>query len=526
MFLTYKRINGVEYGYVVRTSRNEKEISQEIVYYLGRVIDKEKLIFKNRKYGIFHYDDKHEKFLEVPPDFDEPIQKRKNAKQKTEATIIDFGEAYFVNKFAKATGFYSLIHSIDYQNIDTIHALFTYYVVSDHANCYANEWWESSYAKILFPKAKLSSQRLSETLNAIGNPDIFQNFLVRYYQFVRGVYKNRIGILDSANEKKLESVIIDSTGIPNSSKMPITAVNNHNGVVNNEIRLIYAIHMETGMPLFFRYIAGNIIDASTISKTKDELKEQGIDIRFALFDAGYFNHKNSDILYNEGISFLTRAHLNLTICKDAIKKYSKTLCVQKNLHKYNNRFIYIKCCNCNIGQKKDHKAYLYLCKDMRAECLEKEKLMNHISYFDIEDPDDFELIKNSGLFVLISSKKLENDELLSLYYTREYVEDIFKISKNHGKLLPLCIESEGVLRGHLFMTFLATVFHKLISDEIKGSSFSTPSLLIALNTHHAEICKNKILVDEPRKNANDAYKKFNIDVPSSIPFKSISNLCG
>ena len=62
-----------------------------------------------------------------------------------------------------------------------------------------------------------------------------------------------------------------------------------------------------------------------------------------------------------------------------------------------------------------------------------------------------------GIFMLVSTMKLCKDDVLPLYYTRNQVEDIFKLCKGNSKILPINIENESTLRGHLLMTFMATI---------------------------------------------------------------------
>lgn len=85
-----------------------------------------------------------------------------------------------------------------------------------------------------------------------------------------------------------DGIWIDSTGLPNSVRMPITAVSNHNGEINEEVRLIYVMQRGTGIPFYMRYVTGNIIDITTMN----DLKAVGVDIKFAIMDAGYVTEAN------------------------------------------------------------------------------------------------------------------------------------------------------------------------------------------------------------------------------------------
>ena len=47
-------------------------------------------------------------------------------------------------------------------------------------------------------------------------------------------------------------ILVDSTGVPNATRMDITQISNHNGDINREVRLIYVIDRDNGMPIYFR----------------------------------------------------------------------------------------------------------------------------------------------------------------------------------------------------------------------------------------------------------------------------------
>lgn len=67
----------------------------------------------------------------------------------------------------------------------------------------------------------------------------------------------------------------------------------------------------TGLTLFFRYVAGNVIDVSTATYTIAELRGMGVDTRFAILDAGYHANDNADAPVAAKVSFLIRMKPNL-----------------------------------------------------------------------------------------------------------------------------------------------------------------------------------------------------------------------
>ena len=137
-------------------------------------------------------------------------------------------------------------------------------------------------------------------------------------------------------------ILVDSTGVPNATRMNITQISNHNGDINREVRLIYVIDRNNGMPIYFRYVAGNIIDVSTLITTVNELEQYGVSVSHAILDAGYFSEKNAAELFESGIPFMTRLAPNKTVFKEAAAENMDDLMSQKYAYRYGERLVFIK----------------------------------------------------------------------------------------------------------------------------------------------------------------------------------------
>lgn len=98
-----------------------------------------------------------------------------------------------------------------------------------------------NYAGLLFLNARLHSQRVSEFLAALGKEDVQRRFFTEYLAAVYG------------KEPSASGILIDSTELENASRMSTTQINNHNGEIHMEIRLIYVIDRHNRMPVYFRY---------------------------------------------------------------------------------------------------------------------------------------------------------------------------------------------------------------------------------------------------------------------------------
>lgn len=245
MYINYNTVHGIEYGTATKSVRKGSSVGKGDSIYLGRVIDKEKGIFKNRDRGLFVYDVKTNTFDSVPADYVEPKTKRKTKYASRPALVVSFGDIYLLNEFLNECGIMYAVEAIGYRNPDTIRALLAYYILSSHANCHAEDWWELTFAKYLYPDAQLASQRISEALADIGSEDAKRSFFKEYFCFLEGCEA-----LDDETEGIEDGILIDSSGLPNSIHFPLTAVNNHNGVISEELRLIYVVQQSTGMPLF------------------------------------------------------------------------------------------------------------------------------------------------------------------------------------------------------------------------------------------------------------------------------------
>lgn len=218
-----------------------------------------------------------------------------------------------------------------------------------------------------------------------------------------------------------------------------------------------------------------------------------------------------------GISFMARMKSNFKIYQNAIKKHLKSLESKENAVIYNGRLIYIKCIPCKIGQKENRRAYAYLCKDMTMYNEGQKHALERAEDENLSGAEIFDDLKKQGVFVIITTRKVANDKLLPLYYMRDRIEKVFELCKQEGKILPINVENENTLRGHLMMTFIATAALKLMTDKLKKTSLTIESAFMNLHEQHAIVYDNEFITTEPFKKMNEAYKAFKVKCPETIP---------
>ena len=500
-----QKANGVTYASVYESYRDKGKVKTKRIENLGRVIDRENGIFCHN--GITFQYTVDAGRSEVPASF-----QIESVVPETEKLILDFGDAWFLENYLSRQAFYPSILSALPNEKDTLLALVFYRLLTNRsASCHAKIWYEGNYSYLAFPHANLTSQNISRVLKELGREEVQRRFFEEYMSCIYG-------------DKCAAGILVDSTGVPNATKMDITQISNHNGDINREVRLIYVIDRDNGMPIYFRYVAGNIVDVSTLITTVSELEQYGVSVNHAILDAGYFSEKNATELFESGIPFMTRLAPNRTLFKDAAAGNLDDLMSQKHAYRYGERLVFIKKVPVEVC---GHPAYVYLCIDEDMYLMQhKRTILNALD--DNKKPDETDAaVKKLGAFALLVSEEISEDKLLPLYYTRQQVEQVFDISKNYADLLPIRVQSEQAFAGHLLVCFMATAIMQRLQQELlkrrskKAKSLNAESILDYLRNQKCKVYKEYAIPQEPRKEVNAIYDIFKVQVPYKIPLTTI-----
>jgi len=320
------------------------------------------------------------------------------------------------------------------------------------------------------------------------------------------------------------AILIDSTGLPNDINIPITTLSTHNGITSNESRLLLVVDQKTGMPLFFRYNAGNIVDVSTLRATIAELRAYKVHIAHALIDAGYYSESNIRLLYGddaetkgegEAIAFLTRLGSHLKLYKSLLLEHGGDIVQAKYMLLRRERLVYVKRVEVDLfghvgfahivldRARREDEVYRYARSVLGAgelDCAEVDGVMGSV-----------------GFCIFISSECVEPGEILPLYYTRQAVEQVFDVGKNYVDLLPLRVHSEGAFRGHLLLSFISAVVFLSLNRLLEGSGFSAGGAFVVLRNQKCKVFDDCVLVKEATKKVNEIYEKLGIDPPLRLP---------
>jgi len=468
-YVRYKKFGTREYAYKVTQIKDESTGKfKQKQQYLGAVVDKEKRIFEKRN-----------------------AVKRKYKKELNEKLILDYGDTYLQNKIMEQTNLLPILKDIFKDKTDTLLSMIFYRIQGGSAMKYTENWYEGNIAKVIYPLAKVTSQNISEFLKYLSSESLQRKFFSKYIGAISG---------------KKKGVIIDSTGLPNEIHFPLTDWGHHNGGIEKETRLILAVDKDTKLPLYFRYVAGNISDVSTLSTTIEEIKKLGVTTNISIMDAGYCSENNITELYNNEISFLTRMPSSRKIYKRLITDNVGKIECTKNAVKYDERGLFIK------KEKIDlygNVAYAYIVCDPERRGREISKQINRL-----EGSEEIEL-ENCGMMILISNLELDTSEVIPMYYTRQMAEQLFGISKDDLSLLPVRVHTEDTFRGFIFLIFLSLIIYTKLREKL-GKEVSVEQAISTMRNLKCKIYSDdSIVVSEPTKQQKSICEKCNIPVPKN-----------
>ena len=493
----YAKVPGISY-------RENGKIRKKGTIYLGRVIDEKNFIFFSKDRGVFKFDPVNNLFLDAPENYTGQL---KNDQRKKPTLILDFGDSYFLSQLIRNIKYDEVIEAIGYKNSDTIYSMIMFYILTNYSCMHCNTWYEGNFAKILYPNADLHSQRISEFLKFLGREDVRQKFFRAHIEWLKKNICN-----DPA-------IVIDSTGLPNDIDIELPIVSNHNGKISNEVRMVSAVQRDSGYPLIFRAIPGNINDVSTLSTTITTLGEYSVNTDFTLLDAGYVSDKNIDELYEANIDFVARLPEKLkNLHKSIVESGISDLKTSNNLIEFMGRFVYVKDVECRVGTKQNT-AYAFLCYDVAAASDENDKTIANAKKLSKkklkEKHSDFhKIFESSGIFIILSSLPFKREEILNVYYNRLIVEQYFDLGKGLSRLIPLRVHSEDRVLGHLLLCQIAATINLYVQKTLELSYNNSVELYLGLRNQKCTVYSTRIITNEAQSSATILYDKFKIKYPN------------
>jgi transposase len=412
-----------------------------------------------------------------------------------ERLLLDFGDGYLLYKFTKKLNVYQIIGDIfNNRSSSSLFSLIYYRMCMQSAMYNAEEWLNGNVVKLIFKDANLGSQYISRLLKRLGDETIQRRFFTNYLALVK---------------KPDQSILIDATALPNNSNIGFNAWGHNDIGMDKQLRMLCVADQESGMPLFYRAIPGNILDISTLKNTLTELDELKLKCSLVLLDAGYFSKNNTDELYRQNINFLTRMQKSRTIYKDIICSEIKGLECPKFAVFSGKRGLFVKRIKIELFE---HNAFAYLVLDPIRKGKELQDLFVESSQSEVLDINQYD-IDCCGTVIFVSSIEIDSTQVVSYYYTRMQIEQVFSFCKSDLQILPLRKHCEQTMSGYLFLQFLMLIIfvhlRKVVMDK-----FTVEQVLLTMRNLKCKTYNGSLIVAEFTKKQKDIFKLCGLEIPA------------
>ena len=329
-----------------------------------------------------------------------------------------------------------------------------------------------------------------------------------------------------------------------------------------QINLALLYGQESGLPFYYRKLAGNISDVSTVKQLLKDMEFLGRkNIKF-VFDRGFYKGENINDLYTGRIKFLMGIKLSLKYISDELDTHRESVRNWDNLLPENETFgltittiwaykqkrpkqndsiivkrkMYIHLYYDSARAVEDERDFAKLMSKLKHEVLSGNRDKAHTElyekYFDVKTTpvrgtkiaakDDVieKERKNFGYFALIGNEPLSPSQALTTYRNKDVAEKAFENIKGRLDMRRLNVSSDLSLDGKMFVIFVALIFISHLHNSMKSANlyhkFTMHELLDELELiEQFERQNQKPLIGEVTKKQSDIFKALNAPSPKS-----------
>ncbi len=486
---------------------------------LGKVLwlseDKKSGIFMTPTRGLVEYNASTDVFSTVEKD-----DKRLTGTETFPSTQIHtvFGDSYMLLKFMENEGLLKILRSVFQSNPDyerlMCHIL--HGILKDGSKITCDNFLFKSFASYLFPDVPLSSLKSDTRFFTVMGDDktklkFFKEFVKsmreKFPSFGKGCY-------------------VDSTPLPNDiDDNPFNALSSHGtGSCGIMERLVLVLDEETGLPVWFDVIPGNVIDLNTTMNVVNDVAESlDVIIDSLVVDAGYVSKALVGAFHiGTEKSFIGRMPAKKGYPFKDLYRDVKPLLGR-------GKYTFVRKNHVYFGHKKkislfgqDIYAYIYV--DQRNAQNGYKDFLTNI------DEDEFEKMKDSekdwmmvkyGFFILLSSIDSTPEDILTRYFGRCDIETVFKTSKEYLELLPLSKWTDVTVRGKILSDIINAIVLLLLRKKMGGSGLSASELY---GKSQSLMCfrnnNGMVTVETPCKQVKEYYKLLGLEVPAHVKVDS------
>jgi transposase len=456
------------------------------------------------------------------------------------------GATYLLDEISEATGLAKDLCACFPDTYKELLSIAYYLALEDDNPLYRFEKWGQIHRHPY--GSDISSPRSSEFFSSITDQQI--------QQFFRLQGKRRIAE---------EYWAYDSTSISSYSETlrQIQYGKNKENDRLPQLNLLLVFGEKSGLPFYYRKLAGNIPDSKTVNHLLGELDILGFKKTKIVMDRGFYSEKNINEMYQEHVKFLLGAKTSLSFVKKNLDAVYDDIRLYPNYDENTNTYGYTIRTRWDYRQNRPYKGdtiedqrriyvHLYYNIDKGAEdeaAFDKKVAMwykelinndrkeanakHYAKYFSVKNTPkrgiqvvaNEEALKKArryfGYFALITNEKMDAFTALHLYRTKDVVEKAFGNIKERLNMRRLLLSSERGLAGKLFAQFIALIFISYIHQRMKVQNlykkYTMHQILDKLDVIECfEEPGRKSRVGEILTEQMDIYKKMGVEPPTSL----------
>lgn len=462
-----------------------------------------------------------------------------------ESRHLYYGATYLLESFSDAIGLTKDLKQCFPDTYDQIMSIAFYLILEDNNPLYRFEKWNLTHKH---PYGQdITSPRSSELLASITDEQITK--------FMRLQAKRRV---------EDEYWAYDSSSISSYSETlnQVQWGKNKEDDKLPQINLLLVFGEKSGLPFYYRKLAGNIPDSKTVKHLLEDLDIMGFGKTKFVMDRGFYSESNINGLYKEHVKFLVGV-------KTSLKFFRKNLdVIYDDIRMFNNfdesiaTYGYTVSTDWDYTQERPYKGdvikekrrmyihYYYSIEkgaddemafdkriaEMYSELKTGELVESHRKsyekFFEIKETPvrgrqvsfKEEAIKEArrylGYFALVTNEKMDAFTALHLYRRKDVVEKAFGNIKDRLNMRRLLSKSERSLDGKLFLEFIALILISHLDHKMKETNlyknYSMQQLLDKLDVIECfEDEGRSMRVGELLEKQMDIYKALGVALPTS-----------
>ena len=501
----------IDVQYVKNARFHSKQIVRER---LGRIIflsdDKKNGIFLSPTRGLIAYDALSDSFTSVEKD-DPRISGQELFPDPEIHTV--FGDTYLLLTFLKNSGLLDILRTVfpkdtDYERLlcHVVHG-----ILRDGSRIACNDFIAKSFASYVMadiPQQSLHSD--TEFFTMMGDDATRMTF-----------FKTFVAAMRKANPEFGRGCYVDSTPLPNDiDDNPFNALSCH-GIISSsdQIRLILVLDENSGLPVWYDIIPGNVLDINTVINVMADVSESlDVQIDSLVLDAGYVSQ---DLIHTIHIG----SEKTMIGRMPARRGYPfKTLYWQIHSMIGKGKYQFIRKKHVYFGKKIDvtvfgekEYAYVYVDQNNALQRLRDYRIDHEEEYEAMKDKDKDWYTVKFGYFVLLSNRDETPEQLLTEYFERTDIETVFKTSKEYLGLLPLSKWTDTTVRGKILHDIIDTIILLQLRKVILPAGISVTELAGKAQSLMCCLTRNgNVNVETPSRQVKRYYQLFDTKVPAHL----------